>query len=387
MALAPRFSVPAARYQAHKTEIDKAMARVFRSGRFILGEQVAAFEKEFAAFLGANHCIGVGSGTDALELALRACGIGSGDAVLTVAHTAVATVAAIGRAGAFPVLVDIDPATFTMDAAHLERTMREYTNQGRSAMRPRLRAVIPVHLYGHPADMPAVLSLARSHRLRVIEDCAQSHGASLAGKPAGTWGNLAAFSFYPTNNLGAFGDGGAVVTNDSRLGAKVRLLREYGWTAQSRDASRIPGMNSRLDELQAAILRLLLKHLSEENNRRRELAAEYARWLAGAELVLPQTSANAVHVFHQYVVRTPRRERLREALESNGFPAQVHYPVPVHRQPAYRRRVFIPRGGLPNTDAAARQVLSLPISPHFRGGQIKKICDVIRAALGRTKAL
>jgi dTDP-4-amino-4,6-dideoxygalactose transaminase len=372
-------SIPAARYRAHRKEIDQAVGMVFRSGRFILGEQTAAFEKEFAAFIGGAQCIGVGSGTDALELSLRASGIGPGDAVLTVAHTSVATIAAIERAGATVVLVDIDASTFTMDPDKLLDTIKEYERHGRK--RPKLKGIIPVHLYGHPADMPAILSIAQARGLQVIEDCAQSHGASLSGKMTGTWGSLAAFSFYPTKNLGAFGDGGAVVTNSPRLAENVRALREYGWRA-TRYVSDLRGTNSRLDELQAAILRVLLRALEKENSQRRALANQYDRLLAATSLTLPQTRANVQHAFHQYVVRSSNRSALQRFLEARGIATQIHYPLPIHRQPAYRRSLFIGRAGLPHTEAAARQVLSLPMSPYLKKVESRQICSAIREALG-----
>jgi len=371
-------SLPAARYRAHRTEINAAIAEVFRGGRFILGSQTTAFEKEFAAFIGAACCVGVGSGTDALEIALRACGIGAGDAVLTVSHTAVATVSAIERAGATPVLVDVDASTFTMDPNRLEATILEYSKRRGARARPRLKAIIPVHLYGHPADMPAILSIARDHGLRVIEDCAQSHGASLRGRTTGTWGDLAAFSFYPTKNLGAFGDGGAVITNHPRLAERVHLLREYGW--KDRYVSALPGINSRLDELQAAMLRVLLKHLPEENARRSEIARQYGQLLAPLDLALPQPSIDIVHVFHQYVVKTSRRDGLQEFLAGRGIATQVHYPMPVHRQPAYRQRLFSGRRGLPNTESVARQILSLPMSPYLKRKDVAMICSAVREA-------
>jgi dTDP-4-amino-4,6-dideoxygalactose transaminase len=249
-------SIPALNYQAHKSEIDAAVAEVFRSGHFILGPQTEAFEKEFAAYVGIGHCIGAGSGTDALEIALRVCDIGPGDAVLTVSHTAVATVAAIERAGAMPVFVDIDPDTFTISPTALEQTIKEYASLIACA---KLKAVIPVHLYGQAADMPAIMEIARAHNLRVIEDCAQSHGATMLGRMTGTWGDLGAFSFYPTKNLGAFGDGGAVVTDNAAFAERARHLRQYGW--KTRQISAFPGINSRLDELQSAMLRLLLRHI------------------------------------------------------------------------------------------------------------------------------
>jgi dTDP-4-amino-4,6-dideoxygalactose transaminase len=362
-------SVPADRYAAHKTALDGAVAEVLSSGWFILGRQTAAFEQEFAAFLGAAHGVGVGSGTDALEIALRACGIGPGDAVLTVSHTAVATVAAIERAGATPVLVDIDPVTFTLDPERLHDAIAAYQSGPAASGRPRLKAVIPVHLYGQPADLPAILEVARRHELRVIEDCAQSHGASLRERMTGTWGDLAAFSFYPTKNLGAFGDGGAVVTNDPTLAQRVKLLREYGW--QPRPISALPGLNSRLDELQAGFLRVLLKALPEENARRRRLAEQYDEVLASTALLPPRPRAGAVHVFHQYVIRTPLRDDLKAFLETQGIGTQIHYPVPVHLQPAYRGRLFCSPGGLPHTEAAAREILSLPMSPYLKPPQVE----------------
>lgn len=375
MTSALPLALPAARYLAHQAEIDAAVTGVLQGARFILGPQTAAFEQEFAAFLGAGDCVGVGNGTDALEIALRACGIGSGDAVATVSHTAVATVAAIERAGATPVLVDIDPVSFTMAPDYLQETITEYQALPNPAGRPRLKAVIPVHLYGHPADMPAIVKIARGHGLRVIEDCAQSHGARLLDRMTGTWGDLAAFSFYPTKNLGAFGDGGAVVTSDAVLAEKARLLREYGW--RTRQVSSLPGLNSRLDEIQAALLRVLLPHLEAENVRRREVAARYDSRLAPTGFVKPVTRPEAVHVFHQYVVRTARRDQLRVLLEGEGIPTQVHYPVPVHLQPAYEGRLFMGRHRLPRSEAAAQEVLSLPMSPYMNASQIDSVCGCL----------
>jgi len=358
-------SLPASRYLAYKTEIDDAIARVFASGQFILGAQTAAFEAEFARFLGASHCVGVASGTDALELALRACGVGAGDAVMTVSWTATATVAAIERAGATPVFVDVDADTFTMDPEDLAKIIAEHL---RSASGPKLKAVIPVHLYGHPADMPSIVRIARTHGLKIVEDCAQSHGATLDGRTTGTWGDAAAFSFYPTKNLGAFGDAGAVVTNDDALAERVRLLREYGW--QPRHISSIPGVNSRLDELQAAMLRVLLKHLPAENRKRQELAHRYADTLSRTGVTVPLTRSSTVHAFHQYVIRSSRRDPLKSFLQDQGIATQIHYPAPVHLQPAYAGRVL--HRSLPRTEAAAREVLSLPMSPYFEHAQIAK---------------
>jgi len=385
---------PRANYLAHKAEIDQAIEQVLLGGRYILGEPVAAFEREFAAYLGANHAVGVGSGTDALHVALRACGIGPGDRVFTVSHTAVATVAAVELAGATPVLVDIDPATFTMDPNRLEeavrRDERRMTNdenaisaadgQPSFVLRPsssvirRRAAVIPVHLYGHPADMAAILEIARRYDLWVIEDCAQSHGAAIGGRKTGTFGDIAAFSFYPTKNLGALGDGGAVATSDAGLAEQARLLREYGW--RERYVSAIPGLNSRLDTLQAAILRVKLRYLDAENARRRELAQRYTELLAGADVRLPAARPDVAHVYHQYVIRSARRDALQAHLRQQDIGTLIHYPVPVHLQPAYARRLSI-GAGLPETEAAAGEILSLPIFPELSEEQVSRVAEAI----------
>ena len=267
---------PKAGYLALKTEIDAAIHRVMESGWYILGGEVREFEKEFAAYVGMPHAVGVASGTDALELALRGFKIGSGDLVFTVSHTAVATVAAIERCGATPVLIDIDPQTFTISPDQLEQTAKELSQTPRFAK--CLKAIIPVHLYGHPADLPAILDIARKYGMVVIEDCAQAHGAKLQNRMVGSWGDIGAFSFYPTKNLGCFGDGGMLVCKDLKIAERVRALREYGW--QERYLSSFPGINSRLDELQAAILRVKLAKLDENNQRRREIAGIYDGALA-----------------------------------------------------------------------------------------------------------
>jgi dTDP-4-amino-4,6-dideoxygalactose transaminase len=353
---------PKASYLAHQIEIDAAIAAVMASGWFILGKETAAFEQEFARFLGAGHAVGVANGTDAVEIALRACGIGPGDAVVTVSHTAVATVAAVELAGAVPVLADIDPQTFTLSPESLEATIRAHLALPAS-QRPALKAVLAVHLYGHPANLPALQAICERHGLSLIEDCAQSHGAMLHGRMTGTWGRAAAFSFYPTKNLGALGDGGAVVTNDPAVAEKARLLREYGW--QQRYISSVPGMNSRLDELQSAILRAKLRHLADENHQRRAIARQYNEALGGTPLQPPREEAGAFHVYHQYVVRTPARESLRAFLKEREIGTLVHYPVPVHLQPAYQHRLKLAPDGLPHTEAAAREVLSLPMFPQL----------------------
>ena len=353
---------PIAEYRAYKGAIDAAVLGVFESGNYILGPETAEFEKEFAAWIGTEHAVGVANGTDALVLAMRALGIGAGDTVLTVSHTAVATVAAVELTRAEPLLVDIDPATFTLDPQKLADTIRANPQR-------KFKAVIPVHLYGQAADMTAIMEIARQHGLLVIEDCAQSHGATIAGKTTGTFGDAATFSFYPTKNLGAIGDGGAVVTQDAALAARVRELRQYGWKA--RYISDTAGMNSRLDELQAAILRAKLPRLRADNQRRRDLAALYAKHIRNAAhigndgVVLPPLRAGAGHVYHQYVVRTPHRDALMAALKSQGVPTAIHYPQPVHTQPAYRDRVAVGHGGLAESERACREVLSLPMHPQL----------------------
>jgi dTDP-4-amino-4,6-dideoxygalactose transaminase len=285
-----------------------------------------------------------------------------------VSWTATATVAAIERAGATPVLVDIEADTFTLDPEELEKTLAEYLEEPGC---PPLKAILPVHLYGQPADLPVLARLARAHGLRLIEDCAQSHGATLDGRMTGTWGDLAAFSFYPTKNLGAFGDAGAVVTTDDALAERVHRLREYGW--EPRQVSATPGVNSRLDELQAAILRVLLPHLPAENLERQRLARRYDEALAGTRLRPPPVRANARHAWHQYVIRTGDRDALKAFLQARGLATQIHYPVPVHRQPAYAGRLWHSRRGLPRTEAATREVLSLPMSPHLPEAHVEHL--------------
>jgi dTDP-4-amino-4,6-dideoxygalactose transaminase len=358
---------PHAQYAAYRTEIDLAIKNAVESGRYILGPHVEAFESEFARYIGVTEAIGVSSGTDALHLALAACHVGQGDEVITVAHTAVATVAAIEMTGAVPVFVDIDPIYFTIDPSLIE-----------SAITPRTRAIVPVHLYGQPADMHGVLEIARRHRLRVIEDCAQAHGAEWGGRRVGNWGDIGCFSFYPTKNLGALGDGGMVVTSNPELAARVRLLREYGWS--SRYVSEIPGWNSRLDEIQAALLRVKLAHLDTDNERRHRIAEYYTARLGGAGVTLPVERPESRHAWHLYVVRSTRRDALREQLASNGVGTLVHYPVPIHLQPAYNKRTV--RGpSLPATEHAAREVLSLPMYPQLLPDEIEHVANAAVSAL------
>ena len=357
---------PRSEYLSHKTEIDAAIAHVLESGRYILGGEVSAFEAEWAAYVGTAHAIGVGNGTDALELALRALNVGAGDVVITTSNTAVATVAAIELAGASALLVDVDEQTLTLSPERLQEAL---------AQNARVRAVIPVHLYGWPAAMRAISAVAAKHRVNVIEDCAQAHGARLDGRAVGTWGEVAAFSFYPTKNLGALGDGGAVVTNDSALAQRLRELRLYGW--KERYISDSVGMNSRLDEVQAAILRVKLRHLNAMNARRQQVAEQYHNSLGDLPIVLPPRSAEVQHVYHQFVIRLAERDALRAHLEANDIDSAVLYPMPIHQQPAYRDRVGI-AGDLAATARAARELLCLPIHPTLEPGDAGRVATAIR---------
>jgi len=363
---------PRAGYFELQAEIDGAVRRVLNGGQYILGPEAEAFEGAFAAWLGVGHAVGTGSGTDAIELALRACGIGAGDLVFTVSHTAVATVAAIERAGAVPVLVDIEPDSFTMDPAALDAALRR-PPPGRPA------AVLPVHLYGEPTDLAPVLDIAHAQGLRVIEDCAQSHGALYQGRPTGSLGDLACFSFYPTKNLGALGDAGMIVTSDNTLAAAAREIREYGW--RERYISAVPGINTRLDPIQAAILGVKLPRLAADNGRRQTIAARFDDALAGLPLALPNRVPQRTHVFHQYVVRTSDRDRLREHLRAARVGTGIHYPAPVHLQPAYRDIAVGPTG-LAQTEKVCREILSLPMYPQLTNAAVDRIVAVMQDYFG-----
>jgi dTDP-4-amino-4,6-dideoxygalactose transaminase len=368
---------PRAGYLEQQAAIDAAIARVLASGQYILGREVEAFEAEFAAWLGTRHAVGTGNGTDAIELALRACGIGqgnkTGELVFTVSHTAVATVAAIERAGAVPVLVDIEPGGFTMDPAALEVALGD-PPPGRPA------AILPVHLYGEPADLAPIMALARRHGLRVIEDCAQSHGAAYRGTPTGRLGDIACFSFYPTKNLAALGDAGMTATDDADLAVGLREIREYGW--RDRYVSARIGINTRLDPLQAGVLRARLPRLDGDNARRQAIAARYDQGLAGLPLGLPRCRAECTHVFHQYAIRTPERDRLREHLRAAQIGTGIHYPVPVHLQPAYQGRLAEFPAGLPHTTRATAEILSLPIYPQLGPEAADRVIAEIRRFFG-----
>jgi dTDP-4-amino-4,6-dideoxygalactose transaminase len=360
---------PRAAYFEQRTAIDAAIARVLEGGAYILGSEVEAFEAAFAGFVGVAHAVGLASGTDAIEIALRACGIGAGDLVFTVSHTAVATVAAIERAGATPVLVDVEPGTYTMAPRELERALRAPPT-GRPA------AVLPVHIYGQPADLSALAEVCRAYRLRLIEDCAQSHGAQYRGRSVGSFGDAACFSFYPTKNLGALGDGGIAVTKDLALATALREIREYGW--RERYVSARVGINSRLDPIQAAILGVKLRSLASANARRQALAERYDAGLSGLPLALPARRPQSTHVFHQYVVRLSERDALRERLRAAGIGTGIHYPVPVHRQPAYEGRLACGSSGLGVTERAAPRILSLPMYPQLSDNAVDRVIAEIR---------
>ncbi|KZD12225.1 DegT/DnrJ/EryC1/StrS family aminotransferase [Oceanibaculum pacificum] len=365
---------PKAAYLAQRAEIDTAITRVLEGGRYILGAEVEAFEQEFAAYMGAKNAVGVASGTDALILALKALGVGPGDGVVTVSHTAVATVAAIELTGATPILVDIDDY-YTMDVEGLAATLKGWSVKG---VTPKV--VIPVHLYGQPADMRGIMELALAHSLIVLEDNSQAHGATLDGTMVGRFGRIAAYSLYPTKNLGAIGDAGVIATDDPVLVEALKALREYGW--RERYISDIAGFNSRLDPLQAAILRAKLTRLAADTDRRRAIAARYDAGLAGvAGLELPATRPGAQPVYHQYVVATDRRDALQAALKEAGVGTLIHYPVPVHLQRAYKDRVPLSPAGLARTERAAGRILSLPMFPQLTDAQADSVIQAIKASL------
>ena len=356
-------------YLAYKEEIDQAVLRVLNSGWYILGKEVAAFEQEFAQFIGAQHAIGVANGTDALSLALRACGLKPGDAAITVSHTAVATVAALEMAGVTPVLVDIDPVSFTMDPNSVEDLLAKC-----GALRTRIKAIVPVHLYGHPADMNALRSIAQQYELKIIEDCSQSHGAMLDGVMTGNFGDAAIFSLYPTKNLGALGDAGIVTTSDDTIADQVQLLRQYGW--RTRSDSEIPGVNSRLDEMQAAILRVKLKYLPAMNAARQTIGACYQSKLQNSTVQMPTSMSNAAHVYHQYVIQDSDRDGLQTALRSENIQTLIHYPIPVHLQQAYRNRLPHPVD-LTTTERLVGRILSLPMYPDLSMPSVNRVADAI----------
>jgi len=361
-----------AQYPTIATEINEAVAKVIHDTDFILGREVGLFEEEFAAYCEAKYAVGVDSGTSALELALRAYEIGPGDEVITAANTFIASALAISHAGAKPVLVDVDPYTYTIDVACIAK-----------AITARTKAILPVHLYGHPAHMDPIRQLAEKYGLVVIEDACQAHGARYKGKRAGSLGHAAAFSFYPGKNLGGFGDGGMVVTNDRDIAKRLEMLRNYGQKEKYHHQFR--GYNRRLDTLQAAILRVKLKYLEKWNAARRWNAKLYQESLEGSGVVTPTEAAGAESVWHLYVIRTAQRDELKDHLINRGIRASIHYPIPVHLQPAYQDLEY-KRGAFPVTESYAQQLLSLPMYAEMTQAQIefvaKTICGFMSASRG-----
>jgi len=350
-------------YQNIKEEVLSEISEALDSMQLFLGKNVQALESEFAGFCGTEFAIGVSSGTDALHIALRACGIGPGDEVITVSHTFIATVEAIILAGAKPVLVDINPETYNMDTSQLKKAITSKT-----------KAIIPVFMYGHPADMDPIIGIARAHGLKIIEDACQAHGSEYKGRRAGSIGDVGCFSFYFTKNLGAYGEGGIITTSDPEIAQRCRMLRDHGQNEKYRHA--IIGMNGRLDELQAAVLRIKLPHLEDWIEKRRSLAQAYNEGLPDS-IIKPQEMPWAKHVYHLYVVRIPEREQLREWLESKGIGTGMHYPIPVHLQEAWRAS-----GGeklsLPVTESITKEILSLPIYPELTIEEVDIVCKHVR---------
>jgi dTDP-4-amino-4,6-dideoxygalactose transaminase len=356
-----------AQYDSIKDEINEAIQNVLNNTSFIMGEELKKFEEEFAQFCDVKYAIGVANGSDALILALRACGIGEGDEVITVPHTFIATTEAISNVGGKVVFVDIDPKTYTIDVSKIEEKITEKT-----------KAIIPVHLYGQPADMDPIMKLAKKYNLKVIEDAAQAHGAEYKGEKVGSLGDVGCFSFYPGKNLGAYGDAGMVVTNNEEIAEKVKLLRNHGRITKKYEHD-IEGYSSRLDNLQAAILRVKLKYLNEWNDKRRNNAKRYNELLSNINgIITPYEAEYAKHVYHLYVIRTDKeRDKLREELKSKGIATGIHYPVPLHLQPAYSYLGY-KEGDFPVTEKVSQEILSLPMFAELNDEQIGKVVKMIK---------
>jgi dTDP-4-amino-4,6-dideoxygalactose transaminase len=359
-----------AQYRSIKPEIDAAIAKVLDSCQFVLGSEVAGFEQEFATYCSASYCIALNSGTSALHLGLLAAGVSPGDEVITVPFTFVASVAAVTYTGARPVLVDIDPRSFTIDPAAIE-----------AAITPRTKAILPVHLYGQPADMDPIMEVARRHRLVVIEDAAQAHGAKYKGRPVGSIGDLACFSFYPAKNLGAYGEGGAVTTSNAEFASTIRMLRDWGQDGKYHHVLR--GFNYRMEGFQGAILRVKLRHLEQWLEARRALALKYNELLADSGVETPREMPWARHVYHLYTLRSRDRDGLQATLQADGIQTGVHYRVPAHLQPAYADLGY-GQGAFPNSEAAACQVLSLPLYPELSSKAIDEVVAAVKKAASRT---
>jgi len=352
-----------AQYQSIKPEIDAAIARVIDSAAFILGPEVESFESAFAQYVGARFCIGVNSGTAALQLALMACGLGATDEVILPTNTFFATAEAVSTAGARPVFVDSDPASSTIDVSKIE-----------AAINSRTRAIVPVHLYGQPANLDPIFEIARRHELLVIEDAAQAHGAEYKGRRVGALGDAGCFSFYPGKNLGAYGEAGALVTNDEEVAHRARLLRDHG--SDQKYKHEIIGYNFRLEAIQAAVLAVKLRHLDSWNDLRRAHAARYHELLKESELDLPQEESYARHVYHIYAVQSATRDKLQEQLKSAGVQTGIHYPIPIHLQPAYASLGYRV-GDFPQTEKQSQRVLSLPMFAELTEDQIRTVAEAI----------
>lgn len=363
-----------AQYQSIKPEIDAAISRVLDSCQFVLGPEVSEFEREFAAYCGAAECIALNSGTSALHLALLAAGVGPGDEVITVPFTFVASVAAVAYTGARPVLIDIDPRFFTMDPSAIE-----------AAITPRTKAILPVHLYGQSADMDPIMEVARRHELVVIEDAAQAHGAKYKGRPVGSIGDMGCFSFYPGKNLGAYGEGGAVTTNNAGHARTVRMLRDWGQDRKYHHVLR--GFNYRMEGFQGAILRVKLRHLDAWTEQRRAVVGQYNKLLADCSVEIPTELPWGRHVYHVYTLRTEDRDNLQASLQAEGIQTGIHYPVPVHLQPAYADLGY-GQGAFPHAEEAARQVLSLPLYPELSSQAVAEVAGAVkRAVTARTQTV
>ena len=359
-------------YKRIEEEILSATKRVYEKGRFILGEEVSVFEEEFSHYCGVRYGVGVDSGTDALQLALKAVGVGEGDEVITVAHSFIATALAISQTGAKPLFVDIDPETYTMDPNALEQFLR---HRKKKSERQKIKAILPVHLYGHPAEMDAIMDIADRYQLTLIEDACQAHGAEYQGRKVGSFGLLSCFSFYPTKNLGGYGDGGMVVTDDKKLFEKLRLLRCYGEKRKYEHV--LKGGNNRLDEIQAAILRVKLKYLDQWNEERRKRVLIYKKMLEHRGVICPTEKGQAKHVYHLFVIRTKKRNPLQTFLKEKGIGTLIHYPIPIHLQKAFRELGYR-RGDLPLTEQYAREVLSLPFFPEMTESETEGVATQIK---------
>jgi dTDP-4-amino-4,6-dideoxygalactose transaminase len=356
-------SNPSEQFKSYQSEIEEAVISVMRSNQYVLGEQVALLEQEFSNYIGTHSAIGVANGTDAIEIALRALNIGIGDEVITVSHTAVATVAAIECTGAKAVLVDIDSKSYTLDPIQLDESFTKKT-----------KAIIAVHLYGHAADLEPIVTFCRLNKIFLIEDTSQAHGAKYNDKRLGSFGDIGCFSCYPTKNLGAIGDAGLITTNSSKLANKIKMLREYGWKNRT---SIFPGRNSRLDELQASILRIKLKYLDLDNQKRRNIAKLYYDQLSSLPIVLPFISSNVEPAFHLFVVQVEKRQSLLNFLEQEGIIAGIHYPLPIHRHPAYEGRIMTSKN-MSITEALVHKIISLPIYPELSNSETDKIVSTLK---------